>query len=166
MPYGATIKGEAVYCHSLGLNATANEYAGVYNTILLNWFGDSRGFVVGIHALPQRKYRTLIVRHHDLPGHLNPLLVLNLKRPSKWTPVGQQAVVDELAEHIKGRFDLTQHDTIYGLGAIGLHWVVCKMKSGDDQPTIVVDWQDNIASDASYVRFESVANLIYNIASK
>jgi hypothetical protein len=75
-------------------------------------------------------------------------------------------VMDELADRLKRGFDHTQRNIIYGLGAIGLHWVVCKMASKDDQPTLVLDWQDDIISDASYSRFEGVAELVYELVYK
>jgi hypothetical protein len=99
------------------------------------------------------------------PPDLDPIFILVIKSPRNWTAVGRETVMDELAGQIKRGFDHTQRNTIYGLGAIGLHWVVCKMSSTDDQPTLVLDWQDDIISDASYSKFEQVADLVYNLAS-
>ena len=36
-------------------------------------------------------------------------------------------------------------------------------KSGGPQPTLVLDWQNNIASDASYTQFQTIVNLVYTI---
>ena len=44
--------------------------------------------------------------------------------------------------------------------------MVCKMKSGDDQPTTVLDWQDDIASDASYASFETIVGLLSKMVSE
>jgi hypothetical protein len=87
----------------------------------------------------------LVVRHVR-----SPVLIINLsRRPSIWTEAWQQKVMDELVAHIKGQFDRTPYDTIYGLAGIGFHWKVCKVSRSGGQPTTVVDWQDNVASGAS-----------------
>jgi len=65
---------------------------------------------------------------------------------------------------MEGRFDLTNYSTIYGLGGIGLRWMVCKMeKSGGPGPALVLDWQNDVASDTSYTQFQTIADLVYNI---
>jgi hypothetical protein len=57
----------------------------------------------------------------------------------------------------------TRYDTVYyGVAGIGLH--LCKMeRSGDGQPTLVLDWQDNITSDALYAEFRAIADRVYKI---
>lgn len=67
---------------------------------------------------------------------------------------------------LEDRFDLTQYKTIYGRARIGSHWMVCKIqKSGERQPrvSLVLDWQDNNARDASYAKFRAIADHVYNI---
>ena len=49
---------------------------------------------------------------------------------------------------MKAGFNCSQYDTIYGLAGIGQKWMVCNMRLGDDQPTMVLDWQDDIVSNA------------------
>jgi hypothetical protein len=164
MPYNAAIQTEARYVHNLGVDATEDRFHGIYTSILLHWFPTRLGYIVepqvcGDGGTPE----FIIVRHLGSPS--NPVLIVELKRPSQWTAAWQQAIVDELVDDIEGRFDHTMNNTIYGLGGIGLHWMVCKMqKSGDHLPTTVLDWQDNIASDASYTKFETIADLVYNLA--
>ena len=166
MSYSPVLQAEGRDVSNLGPSATQDKFHGAYGVLLVHWFPGSRGYIVANHALaPTGKYRSLMVRHGGHP-YLDPVLILVIKRPSKWTAAGRQMVMDELADRIKRGFDHTQRNTIYGLGAIGLHWVVCKMTSKDEQPTLVLDWQDDIISDASYSRFEGVAELVYNIASE
>ena len=87
-----------------------------------------------------------------------------LEHPAKWNDTGKQEVLQNLTELIKGQFELTQYDTIYGLGAIGLCWMVCKMertRSSSHMPTNVVDWHDNIGGNQSYDAFKTVAELVH-----
>ena len=164
MPYyGATIKFEAQYTNNLGPNATEDKFHGIYNGILTHWFPTSRGYIIDSQVLePGGKPEYIVVRHAE--GSRNPVLIVELQRPSKRTEGGKKNVVDQLTDYIEGRLDLTSYNTIYGLGGIGLRWMMCKMeKSGDHKPTVVLDWQDNIASDASFAEFENIANLIYNL---
>lgn len=94
-------------------------------------------------------------------GSRNPVLIVELKRASKWT---RAEVTDDLT-YIEGRFDSSIYNTVYGLGGIGLHWMVCRMeKSGPDSLEAVEEWQDDITSDASYGRFSGIADLVYNIS--
>ena len=94
----------------------------------------------------------------------NPLLIVELKRPSRWTTAGRRMVMRELLEYAESRFSLTQYGTIYLLGGIGLHWKVWKMeKTGSDEPTVVVDWQENISSNQSYGIFQTIAGSMYGI---
>lgn len=163
MSYCFSIHSKARYLNNLGPNATEDKFRGIYNTIFWYWFPANRGYIIGNHPLAKRgESKSLMVRHGGLP---DPILIVKVEAPSEWTEIGRQTVMDELADQIKEGFDHTQYKTIYGLGGIGLHWVVCKMESGDDQPTIVLDWQDDVSSDASYARFEIIADLVYNIAS-
>jgi hypothetical protein len=165
MSYNAALQAEARYIRNFGPSATVDKFWGAYNALLMHWFPSGSGYIVGVHALtPGGIPRYLMARYGDRPD-LNPILILVLKSPRNWTAVGRQTVMDELAGQIKRGFDHTQCNTIYGLGAIGLHWMVCKMTSNDDQPTLVLDWQDDIITDGSYSKFEEVADLVYNLAS-
>jgi len=163
MSYDQTIQTEALYVHNLGSSATEDKFHATYNGILTHWFPTSRGYIIDHQVMGEGgKPEYLIVRHAG--GYRNPLLIVELKRPSKWTAAGQDEVRDDLQTYIEGRFELTKFNTIYGVGGIGLHWMVCKMeKSGGPQPTLVLDWQNNIASDASYTQFQTIANLVYTI---
>jgi hypothetical protein len=73
--------------------------------------------------------------------------------------------VDRLQKYMKERIELTKYVTIYGIRAVGLHWMVYKMeKLGDPELALVtvLDWQDDITSDSSYTQFQAVAKLVYN----
>jgi hypothetical protein len=163
MPYDQTIKAEAQYANSLGPTATEDKFHATYNGILTHWFPTAQGYVIDHQVMGEGgKPEYLIVRHAG--GKRNPLLIVELKRPSKWTQAGKDEVHDDLTKYIKGRFDLTQYNTIYGVGGIGLHWAVYKMeKTGNHQLQVVDDWKDNIASDPSYTEFQNIANLVHHI---
>jgi hypothetical protein len=164
MPYDATIKTEAQYAESLGINATEDKFHATYNGILTHWFPTSHGYVIDHQVMGEGgKPEYLIVRHAG--GKRNPVLIVELKRPNKWTNAGKKEVQDDLKVYIEGRFDLTQYNTIYGVGGIGLHWSVYKMeKSGNHELHVVQDWKDNIASDTSYTEFLHVADLVHKLA--
>lgn len=164
MPYNATIKQEAQYAHDLGPAAVEDNFHATYTSVLTEWFPTSRGYVIDHQKLgPGGKPEYIVVRHAG--GVRNPLLIVELKRPSKNTDAGKQEVKDDLAEYIEGRFDLTQYNTIYGLGGIGLKWMVCKMvKNGRHDPEDVEKWTDDITSDASYAKFSRIAQLVYDIS--
>ncbi|KAG2338811.1 hypothetical protein BDR05DRAFT_1062515 [Suillus weaverae] len=163
MPYDQTIKTEAQYANNLGSGATEDKFHATYNGILTHWFPTSHGYIIDHQVMGEGgKPEYIIVRHAG--GHRNPLLIVELKRPSKWTAAGKSEVLDDLETYIEGRFELTQYNTIYGVGGIGLNWMVCKMeKTGGHQATEVLGWQDDIASDASYTAFQTIANLVYHI---
>jgi hypothetical protein len=165
MPYHPEIKLEAQLANS-SAQAREERFYAIYIDILTYWFPSTHGY----HIDPQ----TSINGHGGKPdyilvrnafGHRNPLLVVEIKRPSKWTEGGKAQVVRELEYYMEQCFDVTQHDTIYGLGGIGLHWMLCKMTTmGGPESEIVVDWLDNIASDDSYDVFrDHVAQRVYNI---
>lgn len=163
MSYDPTIHTEAQYLNSLGTDATEDMFHATYSGILTHWFPTSRGYLID-HQLNATggKPEYIVVRHAG--GYRNPLLIVELKRPNKWTDTGKKEVLDDLETYIEGRFNLTQYNTIYGLGGIGFHWMVCKMeKSGGPRPTPVLGWQNNITSDASYAAFQPIADLVYNI---
>ena len=164
MSYDATIQEAARRADSFGPNAAKDKFRGTYYGVLVHWFPTSRGYIIDHQVLgPAGKKVEYIVTRNE-GGFHNPLLIINLKRPSEWTAAGQQMVVDELVGHIKDHFNLTRYNTIYGLGGIGLQWMVCKIqRSGDHQPIVLVNWKDNIASDASYAEFAVIADLIYSL---
>ncbi|KAJ7104584.1 hypothetical protein C8R43DRAFT_963787 [Mycena crocata] len=86
---------------------------------------------------------------------------VELKWPSKWTNAGKVEAMSDLTQYIEGRFDITLYSKIYGLGGIGLHWMACAMeKAGLAE---LWDWEDDFDSGASYVAFEGIAELVYNI---
>jgi len=163
MPYDATIKEEAAYAASLGSAATEDKFHATYSAILTKWFPTSKGYLIDHQLMGEGgKPEYIIVRRAG--GMRNPLLIVELKRPSKWNDAGKREVVSDLTTYIEGRFDLTQYNTIYGLGGIGLNWMVCKMeKSGQHVPQTILDWRGDISSDQSYGHFSEVANLVYHI---
>jgi hypothetical protein len=136
--YLQKLQPHVLWCHYLnwgiGPNATEDQFHGIYNGILTHWFPTSCGYIIDhqVYA-PGGKPGYIIVCHAR--GFHNPILIVEIKCPSKWTVAGQQMVMDELADYIEGWFDLTQYNTIYSLGGIGLNCMVCEMhKSGDSPP--------------------------------
>ncbi|KAF4593136.1 hypothetical protein EYR38_008846 [Pleurotus pulmonarius] len=126
MPNNITIQQEAQYALSLGNEAVEDHFHATYNSVLTEWFPTSLGCDIDHQKLgPDGKPEYIVVRHAG--GARNPLLIVELKRPSKYNDSGKQEVMDDLVEYIEGRFDLTQYNTIYGLGGIGLSWMEVKM---------------------------------------
>ena len=169
MPYPPIFQSVVQYLNGLGPDVTQDKFNGLYNSILWHWFPLDGGYIVTNVSLPLgARSKNVLVCHGLGPGGppgLNPILVLKIKRPSKWTAAGRQTVMDELVDQIKKAFDESRHSPIYGLGAIGLHWMAFKMQSKDDQPTVLVDWQDDITSDASYASFNIIADPIHEMTS-
>lgn len=163
MPYNATIKEEAQYARSLGDGATEDKFHATYSAILTTWFPSDKGYIIDHQVMGEGgKPEYIIVRHAG--GKRNPLLIVELKRPNKWNDAGKKEVLSDLTTYIEGRFDLTQYNTIYGLGGIGLNWMVCKMeKSGQHVPQTILGWRADISSDQSYTDFAEVADKIYHI---
>jgi hypothetical protein len=162
MSHLAAIQSEARYTISLGPKATQDKFRGLYNAILSHWFPVSHGYFFGRQVFVPREYPEYFVIR-PAGSFRNPIFAVKLKRPSEWTAAGRQMVMDELVDLMERRFEFTQYNTIYGLGGIRLHWMVCRMqRSGDHQPSLVLDWQDDIASDASYSKFGAIAELVYN----
>jgi hypothetical protein len=164
MSYNQTIKGEAHYADSLGPNATEDKFHATYNGILTHWFPSSQGYIIDHQVMGEGGGNSeyIVVRHAGT--NRNPLLIVELKRSSKWTAAGKNEIEEDLTFYMEGRFDITQYNTIYGLGGIGLHWAVYKMeKSGNHQLRVVENWKADIASDTSYTKFQNIASLVYNI---
>jgi hypothetical protein len=160
MPYDQTILTEARYVQTLGYDAREHSFHATYNGVLMHWFPTSRGFILDHQVSGEGRY--IVVRHAG--GYRNPLLIVKLERPSKWTPAGRDGVISGLERYIEGRFELTKYDTIYGLAGIGLHWMVCRMdKSGSPNATVVLDWQENITSGPSYTQFQTIAEHVYEL---
>jgi len=165
MPYNDTLKLEATFVANIGLTATEDKFGALYGGIMHTWFPVSKGYIMDYKVLsgagkPNRNI--LVIRRAG--GDRNLLLVVNIMRPDKWNNAGKQEALEDLTKYIEGWFDETQYNTIYGLGGIGLHWMVCRMeKDGSPVPTTVLGWHDNISNDLSYDAFETVADLLDNI---
>lgn len=154
MSYNQTIKDEAQYIDDLGPSANEDNLSGIYRGILSHWFPLSRGYIL------DHREGKIMIRHG---GFRNPLIMLGLKRPSNWTLARKDMVWEDLQTYIEGQFEFTEYNTIYGIEGIGLHWMVFRMERSGGQPTLVLDWQDNVASDTSYTHFQTIADLVYNI---
>ncbi|KAI0828009.1 hypothetical protein BC628DRAFT_131385 [Trametes gibbosa] len=164
MPYNATIKAEARYAHDLG-DTSEDRLHATYSAILTHWFPTERGYLID-HQLMDKggKPEYIVVRHGG--GTRNTLLIVELKRTSKWHDAGKAAVYEDLVGYIEGRFevDLTRYDRIFGLGGIGLRWRTCEMeKSGPHELNFLRGWTDDISSDTSYTAFGQFADLVYGI---
>jgi len=159
MPYNSTIKLEAHFVQLLGESATEDCFHATYSGLLTEWFPTSRGYIIDHQKLgPGGKPEYIVVRH---AGGQRPLLIVKLKRPSKLNTAGKQEIIDDITEYIEGRHDITHYNTIFGLGGIGLDWMVCEMKkSGQDVPTIIQPWTPDITSDTSYDDFRHIAELV------
>ena len=161
MPYYEVVKANAKDVADLGSTATEDKLFGLYLGVLLEWFPN---YIIDRRVLngarrPGRK--SFFIRH---AGYFDPLLIVELKRPAKWNDAGKQEVLEGLTKSIQTQFDQTPYNTIYGIGAIGLHWMACKMeKDGLPVPTTLLDWHDDISSDLSYDAFKAIADLVYNI---
>jgi len=163
MPYNPGIKAQAKTLAKLGATAKADNFHGIYNAILNEWFPPSEYYAIEPHD-PRKSGRKSFVVCHYGGHHDHPLLVVVLKRPAKWNDAGKQEVLEHLTESMQAQFDEAQYNTIYGLGGIGLQWMVCKMeRDGLLMPTTVLDWHDDISSDLSCNAFEAVAASIHDI---
>jgi hypothetical protein len=144
-------KEEATFVANLGSTTTEDKFHGLYNAILASRFPTSKGYIIDHQVLGNNevgRHKYIIVRR-AAELH-NPMLIVKLKRPARWNDAGKAEVLEDLIGNIEGWFDLTQYDTIYGLGGIGLHWMVCKMEksaSGSHKVTTVLDWCGDINSD-------------------
>jgi len=165
MSYSSGTKAEAIYVTKLGATARADTLHGLYNVALTKWFPSSACYAIDRQVLcgaGKSGRKSFFVRHAGYDR--DPLLIVELKRPAKWNDAGKQEILEHLTESIQAQLHETRYNTIYGLGAIGLHWMVCKMeKDGLPVPTTVVDWRDDISSDQSYDTFGAVAASIYDI---
>jgi hypothetical protein len=163
MPYHNAIKQEAQYVQALGQGATEDCLYATYMAVLTEWFPTSRGYMIDDQGFDRGG--CFVVRHAAQLEKKNPVLVVELKQPSKFNDTGKLEVMMDLTEYIEGRFDLTQYNMIYGLGGIGLDWKVCKMaRTAPYILTTVQTWTADITSDDSYDAFGYIANLVYNIS--
>jgi hypothetical protein len=162
--YNETIKAEALYTGTLE-DPYEDKFHATYNGILTNWFPTSQGYLID-HQVSKGglKPEYIVIRHAG--GKRNPLLIVELKRPNKWDKPGEpgkKEIIDDLTVYIEGRFKDTKYDTIYGLGGIGLRWIVYKKKKGQ-KLEVVQDWKEDITSDTSYAEFQTIADLVHNMA--
>ena len=161
--YDETTKGEAAYAAELGEGAVEDKFHATYTAILSYWFPTSKGYVIDHQVMGDGgKPEYIVVRHAGVLR--NPLLIVELKRPKKWNDAGRKEVRMDLVEYIEGRFKSTMFGTIYGLAGIGLRWKALKMsKEEGPEPDTVVEWQDDISSDESFLKMQKVAELVYNL---
>lgn len=146
--------------------ATEDCFYATYMGVLTVWFPTPRGYMIDHQEFDKggRPGCRFIVRH-AAQFQKNSVLVVEVKRPSKFNDTGKWEVMMDLTEYIEDRFDLTQYNMIYGLGGIGLNWKVCKMtRAAPHIPTNVQTWTADITSDDSYDAFGYIANLVYNIS--
>ncbi|KAF9444735.1 hypothetical protein P691DRAFT_806932 [Macrolepiota fuliginosa MF-IS2] len=164
MPYYNILKEEAMDIANRSDTAEVN-LSGLYTGILTTWFPISRGYLIDPKFIAPGKSEYLVVRKTlALGAHPNPLLIVENRHPKKWNDAGKREVLSDLTEDMEGLLDRTQYGAIYGLGAIGVHWMACKMeKGGPHTPTTLLDWDSDISSDESYDAFKTLAELVYNI---
>jgi hypothetical protein len=170
MPYNPAILQEATFVTDIGPGVVEDKIYPLYNAILQRWFPATQGFFIGgqVDIGGDGKPDFMVVRHQGPAGLFrNTLLIVELKRPGAWNPQGREHVITQLRDYMEACFQAggTQHATIYGLAGIGFHWTLCSMAiNGPPQPLILVEWQDNIVSNASYLNFKDyVAPLLYNM---
>lgn len=103
------------------------------------------------------KPEMIVVRHAETSR--NPLLIVELKRPAKFNESGKAEVAEDIGTNIEARWNGTQYGTIYGLGGIGLKWMVYKMGRTEGPLPVQFwkEWQDEITSNASFAKFQEVA---------
>jgi hypothetical protein len=98
--YEPTIHMEAAYVLSRGIDALEYATYGTYAAVLAHWFTISNGYITDTQVLDDKfrfailqdgKPEFVIIQHSH--NRRNPLLVVELKRPSMW-PRGQRAVED------------------------------------------------------------------------
>ncbi|TDL17550.1 hypothetical protein BD410DRAFT_843580 [Rickenella mellea] len=163
MPYDAVTIREADHVKGLQ-NAVEDDLHGLYDAILHHFFGRDRNYIIEHQKMGPGGKPEFIVIRHDTPGKRNPVLIVELKRPSKWTTAGKQEIMQELTAYIEGRLDMTEYSMIYGLAGIGVHWTACYMKkAGGPNPVIVQPWHDDITSAQGYNLMQAFANTVHNI---
>lgn len=114
MPYSAYTKDEARDIQGLGQGAREDASHGLYNLVLTHWF--TQNYTIKPQVQTHRgvgRPEFIICNNHNTP-----VLIVELKRPAKWTTAGKEEVIKELREYLEGHLELTHHNTIYGLGGI------------------------------------------------
>jgi hypothetical protein len=168
MPYPDSTKTEAKYVTNLAPHeATEDKFRATYIGILVQWFPASIGLMLDYQMSEDGERREyIVVRPDPNTNQRNAVLILKLEPPVNWNEVGKQEVAGQLQRMVQDKLEATQFDTVFGLGAIGLHWMACKMtKTGGPVPEVVVDWQDDVTSDESYDVFrDQVAKQVCEIA--
>jgi hypothetical protein len=97
----------------------------------------------------------------------NTVIVVELKRPGRWTDRGKEEVKTQLTEYVTDHFGHTQHNIIFALAGIGLRWKLYRARRprGNQlvQLTVVHDWQNDITTQASYMMFAGIAQDVHNL---
>jgi hypothetical protein len=88
----------------------------------------------------------------------NLVLVVEVKRWSeRGSPTAARRLRDKMKEYIEARFDQTTNDVIYGLGDIGLKWIVWKVLSNSNQiEEVTVGWEEDISTDVSFGNLQTI----------
>jgi hypothetical protein len=110
--------------------------------------------------MTERRKPGFIAIRHAGKGRLPPPFVVKFKRASEWTTSGKAKLKKEVRGYLEKLSKLTEFDTIYGVGGIGLHWLAYKMHKLGGRPILMLDWQDDISSARSYKEFQTIADLI------
>jgi hypothetical protein len=82
---------------------TEDKFHATYNGILTHGSPLPEGM---LWIMGEGKPEYIIVRHAG--GNRNPLFIVELKRPKKWTTAGKNEIWDDLTTYIEGRFNLTE----------------------------------------------------------
>ncbi|KAF8488216.1 hypothetical protein F5888DRAFT_1344121 [Russula emetica] len=165
--YDGTIKDEAQSLTE-AIDPYEDKFHATYNGILSHWFPTSKGYLID-HQVMEKNLKPEYVVVRRAGGKRNPLLIVELKRPKKWDlpdEMGKKEINSDLTEYIEPRFKDTIYDTIYGLGGIGLRWVVYKKQKGKELE-VVQDWNEDhyndITSNTSFAAFQTLADLVYKM---
>ena len=82
-------------------------------------------------------------------------------------PGAKDKAVKELVDYIEERLTKTKYPAIYGIAGIGLWWTALKMgQAGSRQLTTLVPWNDNVASNGSFLSLKTVADEIHAMTKR
>ena len=138
MPFNDTIVELAASLARLP-NPKEDRFRSLYNAVLNHWFPSASGFIVEPQVRDDGQPRFVIVRM--VGSHSRIALVVELKRPSKWSAGGSVVAFNELKDYIEAQFDPTiQPHTIYGIVGFGLRWKGFSMTSTEYDWITVVPW--------------------------
>ena len=85
-----------------------------------------------------------------------------LKKSADGIPGAKDKVVKELVDYIEERLTKTKYPAIYGIAGIGLWWTALKMGgAGSRRLTTLVPWNDNVASNESFLSLKTVVDEIH-----